>query len=313
MPSKAEKGGNFDFPVGSTVTIVDASWKTWEEAGEKALAGGKRKAEDPALVLTGEVEGVEEPRVIFLGAGKATRLVPSRDGEFLDVAPDSSASANSDSSKSNTFLASLCDKKAHGKKTYPEVQLDELPISEALIGLKFIAGSKAMEYNFTDDEGGKKGGSAMIADQILELPKSVGGTGVGATKTKKKAKPAEDEDDDEETDEDETPKKKSKKPAVEEEEEEEEADEKPAKKKKAKGGDADDVTEKTETAVMAVLDNPKYRKGLPEGKAYIAVYSTVKEDDDAEAMMELVKDDDWMQHKDRPWAYDGDESLFTQA
>lgn len=270
-PSEAEAGGNFGWPAGSTVEIIGAKWGTWEEAGEKALVG-ERSADDPALILEGQIEGEDNARPpVFLSAGKAKRAVPSSDGEYLDPADGSSATAFNNQCKAYYFLESLTDKKTHGKNAMPEDQLDN-PISEVLVGLKFVVGTKKVKQ-----PGGDKGeGTAMVVEEIVELP---GG--------KKKSKKKEEDQDDEDV----APKKG---------------------KGKAK---ADEVQDEKAAmrAVVALLENPKNRNGVPSAQLYTKVYNSVKGEDNADAIMEFVKDDEWCQDGERPWEYDSDEELYKKA
>lgn len=292
MPSKAEQGGNFGFPAGSTVTITEAAWTTWEEAGEKAITKN-RKAEDPCLKLVGEIEGDDTERPpVFLGAGKAERLEPSKDGEYLEIAEGSSAQAISGQSNANVFTTSLCDKSTHGKSALPEEKLDEDPISSLLVGLKFVAGGKVVDRKFDDDgsSDGKRVSNrpTLVADEIIEAPWLKGSSknksqSTGASKTVKKVK--------------------------EEVEEEEEEDEKP-KKKSGKSNSAETQAEK---AVLEALENPKYRKGIPSNRLYTAVLALVKEEDNADEIMEFAKDDDWAQDDKRPWEYDSKAEVYKSA
>jgi hypothetical protein len=272
-PSEQQEGGTFGFPAGSHVTIQEASWVTWEDAGEKASSG---REDDPCLKLVGEIEGNEdaEPVIEHLGAGKATRLVPSEDGEFIDQAEGAPADASlSKSSNAGIFIQSLCDKKVLGKKALPETMF-EGEIS-ALVGLKFEVGKKMPEQRQGEGESEFKRRPTTIAQDIIEAP---GGKKGG----KKKKAVADDED------------------------------EAPAKKGKAKGG-ADDTDEAAEKALLEALDNPKYRKGLPKARAFTAVHALVKDQDDAEEICEKIQDEEWVTSDDRPWEYNSEEELITKA
>lgn len=298
-PSQAEEGGGkFTIPAGSTCEITEILWTTWADAGEGALKGG-RDADDPACKITVDIEDGEETTE-FLGAGKKNRLEPSSDGEFLEPVDGSGATALTKGSNSNIFFDSICDKKAHGRKAVPEDLLDD-GIS-ALTGLKFVAGRKKVERDIRDDgdDKGRKGAGSsnrptLVAEEILELP--------GKGGAKKKASRDEDEE--------EAP--RSKRRARDEEEEEEE---RPAKKKaKGKAADADeaDVETAAEEAVTKALELPKFRKGLPVDKAFSAVYTLVKGEDNEKEITELIEDEKWLKAKARPWTYDKEDDVLTAA
>ena len=259
-PSEAEKGGGaFGFPPGSVVTIKEASWARWEDAGEKAIVKS-RSGDDPALRIVGEIEGGDgEAREVFLSAGKATRgLHPSRDGEFLDIEEGATATAIADGCNADVFLKSISDKKAHKKMAVPE-ELHDDGISAVLVGLKFVAGGIVIKREGLDNPSRP----TLVADEIVELPKAA---------RKGKAKDEDDED-----------------------------DEKPKRGRKSGGGDAE---AKAEKAMAEVLDNPKYKKGLPVEKAWTAVFNLVREDEDKKAILALIEDEDWLTG-DRPWQVKG--------
>lgn len=282
-PSEAEGGGGIGFPTGAIVTITDAAWTTWEEAGEKALKGG-READDPALMLVGDVEGADEPKTEFLGAGKANRLTPSKDGEYLDVAEGSTAAALSDSCNAKVFLDSVFMKdknseayKLHKKMAVSEDALDD-GIRAAVIGLKFKVGRKVIERDF-QEEGRGKPRPTLFAEEILEQPSGDGKPAKASSKTSSKRR---DED---------------------------EEDEKPARGRSSKAepeadeGDDDTAAEK---AVLEVLELPKNRKGIAVDKLWSAVYNVVKGEDNEKAVTDLVEDEKWVRHKKRPWTVDDD-------
>jgi len=321
-PSEAERGGGFSFPVGSTVEVTEAEYTTWGEFGEKAVTRG-RKADDPVLRIVGEVEGKDDPMTVGLGCGKSERLEPSRDGEYLVIAEGSSATGMSDSSNAQIFLNSLIGQKGdtkseafkrHGKTMLDEDLLDN-GISKALVGLKFVAGSVVVERDFRGDDeeqekrrgGGKQ--TALVADEIVEEP-----SGEGSSKKDKTSKTSKrDRDDDDDEDEADDKKKRSKK-----DEEDEDEDDKPKSKRSKKdkdeeededkdeGGDDEEAAEK---AVLEVLEQPKYRKGLPFDKAMAAVYNVVKGQKNAKAISELAEDRNWMTKKARPWTMDDEDVI----
>lgn len=275
-PSQAEEGGGkFTIPSGSECKVTEATWTEWREAGEGALKGG-RAPEDPALKVTCEVKGMEEPMTEFLGAGKASRLVPSRDGEHLEPADGSNADRITKDCNADVFLASICDKR-HKGMAFDEALLDD-GIS-SLVGLEFISGRKLVERNIEDNGGdGKKGKGprpTLIATEIVKLPKGGGGS----------RKSSRDED-----------------------------DEKPAKgrgKDADEGGDAE-VEEAAEKALMEVLEMPKYAKGIHRDKAFAAVYNVVKGEKNGKTIAAQVEDKDWIEGKRRPWVID-DEGTITSA
>jgi hypothetical protein len=293
-PSEAEKGAG-GLPAGATATITEAKFGTWEEAGEKALKFG-RKADDPALIITCDVENVDEPMIEFLSAGKGSRLTPSDDGEYLDIAQGSSASAISDSSNTNVFITSLCDKKKQGKMALDEDDLDN-GISKFLVGLEFVVGRKVVERNIDPDEGGDKGKSkpSLVAEEITKKPSGKGGSAGGGKK-----KPAEDDAEEE-------AKPKRRKP-VEDDAEEEAA---PKKKKPAADDDTEgfDAEAKAEELVVEALGLPKHRKGLSVDDAFGAVYALAKADDSItkpqqKQIMELMEDPKWLTSKKRDWDHE---------
>lgn len=291
-PADAEKGGNFGFPPGSIVTITDCEATTWGEAGEKAITKG-RKASDPALKLVGDIEGVDEERPpVFLGAGKSERLEPSGDGEFFDPAEGSSAQALHTSSDTAIFLdtifydsSSEAKKKAskafkmHGKDALPDSMLED-GFKAALIGLKFKAGAEVVRQRRADDTADPK--PSLICEEIIEAP-----TGGKKSKTSSKSKKEEPEEEEEE----ETPKKKF-----------------------GKKGKGDDDTEAlAEKFGVEALENPKYRKGCASNRFYTAVHAVCKDEDDADAIMKLIGDEDWAQDDARPWIWDKDEEVYKSA
>lgn len=314
-PKDADKGGNFGFPPGSVVTITDCEFTTWGEAGEKAITKG-RKATDPALKLVGEIEGVDEDRPpVFLGAGKSERLEPSADGDHLEIADGSSATAVHESSDTKIFLDSIfydSDSKEgkknskaykmHGDDALPDSVLDD-GIRAALIGLKFKAGTEVVRQRRPDDTQDPK--PSLICDEIIEKPSGKG-------KAKKKARPAADEDEDEDEP---APKKKTTKKPADDDDNDNDADdddEAPKKKttKKTSGGSAEKAAEK---AGVKALANPKYRKGCEANRFYNAVFAVVKDDDDADAIMKLVGDEEWAQDDARPWVWDSEKEVYSSA
>lgn len=299
-PSDAEKGGNIGFPVGARVTFLEGScWSTWGEAGENALKFG-READDPALKLIGEVEGQDDPKTVFLGAGKANRVVPSADGEYLDRAEGSAAKGLGDSSNSHVFLNSLVDKKTHGKKALPE-ELFDGPVSKLLVGLTIIAGAITVKREgLVMEEGRKAPPPTLVADEIVEWPK-------GAKKKAAGGKVEEEaEDEDEEEEEEEKPAKK-KKPAADEDEDEDEAED----EDEDEAADVD-IPEAVEQALIAALASPKYRKGIEIGKAFTAAFNEVKSHPNKKEIvgfMKLTDFEKWLKSSKRPFAIDEDDMI----
>jgi hypothetical protein len=278
-PSDAEKGGGaFGFPPGSVVTITEAAWAEAQEAGEKFVSQGD--PEDPVLKLVGEIEGVEEDRPpVYLRAGKAKRgLSPSKDGEFLDIAEGSTATAISEGCNADVFLKSISDKSVHKSKAVPE-ELHDDGISAVLVGLKFVAGAIVVKR-----EGLTNVRPTLIAEEIVELPKAA-----------RKGK-AKDED------EDERPAKRSRSAASDKDKDEEEEEPKP--KARGKKSSGDESEKKVEQVVVDALEGGKYKKGLPLEKLWTIVYNAVRSDDDKKDCMALVEDEDWVSG-DRPWKVSG--------
>lgn len=182
-PKDTESGGAvIGFAVGAVVTITDARWTTWNEAGQNALKKD-RDPRDPALYIEGEVEGVDEIQHEFLSAGKHTRLQPSDDGEFLEAAEGSTATGMSDNCNAQVFINSLCDVKKHGKLAVDEDNLDD-GIS-VLKNLRFVAGRVVVRREGLET----KTRPTLVADQILGSAK--------AGKSAGKGKGAAQDDDDE--------------------------------------------------------------------------------------------------------------------
>ena len=280
-PSQADEGGDFGFPQGAVVTLTEAKWTTWDEAGEKALVGD-RSGDDPCLKLTGEVEDIDDPREVFLSAGKASRLEPDEDGEFLIGMGNISKNCNA-----NVFLASVTtrEKSDPGYKI-AKVMQGKMALSEELLdkgiscleGLKFKAGRiKITREGLDGDTGGRP---TLISEENIELPgKSKGKKSTAGAK--KKAKD-EDEEEEEETDTDE------------EEDDEDEDDE------------DTEIKDAAEKAVLGLLENPKFRKGIPEEKRFVAVHNAIRDLDKKtqKKVEDLVRDEDWVGHKDRPWSFE---------
>lgn len=303
-------GGNFGFPPGSTVTIVDARADTWANAGENALKGG-RQADDPALVLVGAIDGVDEEREVYLGAGKANRLQPSSDGEFFEPADGSSASGLNDGCNTAVFINSVfyTDKKSeaykkHGKMAVSADLLDD-GFSKALVGLKFVAGTKVVERTGLDNEDGRKPRPSLVADEILEQPSGEGKKKSGGGRSSRKR-------DEEEEEADERPTRRSR-GRDKDEEEEEEKDDRGVRRTGARRSTKDedeaeasdsDVEEACEKAVAEALDLPKFRKGLPIDAAFSAVFPLVRDEKNAQEIAAKAEDEAWLKHKARPWKYD---------
>lgn len=274
-PSQAEEGGGkFTIPAGSVATIREAMWTEWREAGESALKKG-REAADPALKLVCDVDGMDDPLTEFLGAGKATRLIPSRDGEHLEPADSSTAGAITKDCNADVFLASVCDTKTQKSMAFDERLLDD-GIS-SLVGLKFVAGRRIVEREMNDSTGtGKdsnKGRPTLYSQENLKLPKS------GSASGKEREVPAPSKGRDAE----------------------------PEPTRAARGGNgADDgaIEEAAEKAVLAALALPKYARGLDKDKAFAAVYNIVRDDPNAKVIAAKCEDVEWITGKRRPWTVD---------
>lgn len=274
-PSEAQGGGTIGIPAGATFEITEAQWTRWEEAGESAIKKG-RAPEDPALKIVADVEGADDPVTEFLSAGKATRMEPSRDGDYLDPVEGSGAEALNPGCNAHVFLASIFtngSKKDDAYKRHKSDALDEGTlddgISGAVVGLKGIAGRIKIDRESLD-----AGRPTLVVDEILEAP------GSGKSKSKSKAK-AKDED------------------------------EGPAK---SKGKSTDDGFEsKAEKGIVEALASPKYRKGIPLDKAWTALFNAVKEDDDARKIAAYAEDEKWLKDEDRPWTYDKGENTIVEA
>ena len=278
-------GGQFGFPPNSTVKITEAKFTTWEEAvgAEKAAKRKYGSPEDPCLHLVGEVEGIDDPRDVTLGAGKKDFMVPSDDGEFLE--PVEAAEGINDGCALAHFCNSLQDKKTLGKLAYSATEMNQA-VSEAFVGLVFVAGTKTVDRSDMPDRDPKKGDKdkVLIAIEIVEKP------GTEAPKKKKAVAKAEPED-----------------------EAEEEEEEKP-KGKKGGGDTKVDLEEHATELVVATLSDPKNRKGIAKSKLFSSVYAKHQDDNDPhleKAMDKFIGDDDWVTDSDRPWEFDKAAKLFT--
>lgn len=289
-PSEMFEGGKFGFPPQSVVTIVGAKYVTFEDAGEKAAEAYGENT--PCLRLEGEIEGsdADEPTVVHLSAGSADRLVPSEDGQYVEIAEEApDTTTMSKSCAAGVFIVSLCDKKRQGKMALNEDDQDS-GVEAFLVGMKFVAGQQAQKDEGGTDKDGRefKRRPQLIAEEIKVKP------------TGKKGKKGKAKDEDEE---DAKPKgKKDKKPAKADDDDDADED-----------AGSDDASEAAEKAILKALENPKYRKGLPKNRLVVAVNALVKDDDNAEAIVEQVQDDEWIADDERPWSYDSEEELITKA
>lgn len=288
------------------VTITEASWVEAQDAGEAFVSQGA--PEDPALKLVGGIEGEDEDRApVYLRAGKAKRgLTPSKDGEFLDIEEGSTATAISEGCNADVFLKSIDKKKQKigtttvgGHKNGVDEDLHDEGISAVLVGLKFVAGAIVVKREGLDNVR-----PTLIAEEIVKGPKAAGGG-------KKK-----DEDD-----EDERPARRSSR-AKKDEDDDEDDDEKPVRGKKRAAKDEDDEDDdipfeaEAEKVIVEVLENPKFKKGLPVDKAWQMVFNLVRKGDPKEkvAILKLVEDNDWLKG-DRPWKVSGkgDDAVLLTA
>ncbi|MGH9389999.1 MAG: hypothetical protein ACRD1Z_10315, partial [Vicinamibacteria bacterium] len=222
---------------------------------------------------------IEEPRTEHLGAGAAARNTPSRDGEYLD------GEGCPDGSNANVFLRSICDVKAHKKDAVPEELIDNG--IGALVGLEFIAGKESIKRE------GLEGASrpTLVAAEIVSQPK--------AGKKKSKSKDEDDEEDDK-------PKRRSSKASSKDEDEDEDEDEDDKEKDDDDEDDDADSEKDAEKAVIDALASPKYRKGIPTDKLYVAVLAKVRDSKNREDIMGLVEDEKWVANRKRPWNVEDD-------
>lgn len=278
-PSDAETGLLSD----EDVTIVDALFTTWQDAGENALVGG-REGDDPCLKLVLEREDSEdeEPYVQYLSAGKANRLVPSEDGEeeadegpFVAPAEGSNAKGLGDSCNANIFLKSAV-KPANGKLKLSEAALDN-GVRDALSGMRChllrVPQPKRAGLPVDEDEEQRQH-TVLTVSEIYELPGKK--TKAPRTKagTKKKVKTRT-------------------KPEPEEEEEEEEEEE---------GGD-DAAVEKAEEIITSILESKGEVKVTALAKLVFPKAS--KAGALKKEILALVKDQYFLGEEDRPWMFDG--------
>lgn len=321
-PSQADQGGGkFIVPAGAECEIVEAAWTEWQEAGEKALTRNRR-AEDPALKLVVQVKGQDDTITEFLGAGKAARLSPSKDGEHL--IPEQEGANISAQCNAYYFLDSISNKK-QGKKAFDEELIDEPGIS-SIVGLRFIAGRLLVDRSDMQDdgeEGGKGRGKArptLVSQENLELP-----DGKGGSKGGRSAGSRRDKDNDEK---EERGSRRSRRDEPEEEDrddrgtrrtgarrdKDDEDEDRGSRGRSSRGKDKDaDPEEEAEAAVVKVLDAPKNRKGIAVSKAYKEVYNVVKESDNEKEIMVFLEDTDWLTSKKRPWDYDKDDDIIVAS
>lgn len=294
-PSKADRGG-FGFPAGATVTILEAAYIRAEDMGENALKGG-RQADDPVLMLKGEVDGVDDPIIEHMGCGKAERLVASDDGAYLEIPDGSTANGLSEQCNAYHFLESISDKKKHGKKTVDESVYEE--DIHALAGLQFVVGKKPIVREFQDDDRDRKPARPVtVAEEIISGP-----TGPG--KASKKPKRASDEEEAEE-------KPRRKRPAAADEEEEAPAPKRGKKPAPVEDAEAEegDVEEELEKVIVDLLASPKHRKGIDPDDAFNLVFTATKTHAQKKDIMAFAEEEaafgKWLKNRNRPWSIDDD-------
>lgn len=274
-PSQAEEGGGL--PSDFDAVIKEARYTTWEEAGPKALVGG-RDADDPALMLVLEMED-ETERNEFLSAGKANRVQPGEDGEFLVPAEglddDKAPSGLSASSNANIFLTSVV------KADFDEDKLDEGISSLAGIKAHFVRVPQPKREGVARAEGDapKRPPTVLTISEIYPDKKAGKKAGAGA-------KPAA---------------KATGKKAVEPEADDEDA------------AEGDEVTEAAQAVVAELLEDPKFKKGIPKAKLFTAVFNKLSKDKapNKKEIVALVQDEDFL--GDGPWTYDAEAELLTAA
>lgn len=304
-PSQADKGGGkFQVPPDVEVVISDIAWDVWGSAGEGALKGGKRKANDPALRVTVDSDDFPDGSMTeFLGCGKGAAREPSEDGEFLLAAEGSSATATAEGSNAHVFIDSACDKKVHKKNAVNEDILDD-GISQ-LLGLRFITGRKIVEGRSIQEEGTDKTQAnrpTLYVKQIVEGPTGKAPKGKSSASKRDRDKdeddrPARSSSRDRDRDEDDDRKK-----------DRDRDDDRPARRSSSKDDDEPDVVKIAEDALIDALDTPKYRKGIPIDKAFSVGFNMIREKDLAkkviEAVGELHEDEKWVGSTKRPWKID---------
>lgn len=277
------------FLSNADVTIKEAHFGTWQEAGEKALVNG-READDPQLTIVFEGEDGQEFRPERFGAGKAARLVPSEDGEepaeegqgpFLIPAEDSKAAGLHKQSTAYQFLASLV-KPAKGKLKLSDDAWGDKG-TEALVGMRIhvVRVPDPRQARGTALAEGEKERTILVCDEIYEL----GGSGKAGKSAKPKKARADDDD------EDENPKRK-KKPA------EDDDDDDAGDEDEAEGGDEDASTE-AEKVVVKMLE--KAGGSLAISALAKKSFSLIAKSANKGEILELFQDEDWIGDDDRPW------------
>jgi hypothetical protein len=69
----------------------------------------------------------------------------------------------------------------------------------------------------------------------------------------------------------------------------------------AKGSSADDIAEKAETVVVALIET---KTSVKKGDVANLIHQEAKKDPDVKAMMQLGFKESWLADEDRPWTYD---------
>lgn len=273
-PEMAEEG---IFGNNVDVTIAEALYCTWDDAGEDALKGG-REANDPCAKISFETEDGSS-HVQYFSAGKGTRLCPSEDGEepaesgpFIMPTEDSPAKGLNKQSNAYHLLNSLC-KPASGKLKLDSHKLDEVGL-KALEGIRchLVRVPSPNQGSFVQEEGAQPR-TIIVVNEIYELGKG-GGKGTAA-----KGKPG--------------PK------AVKAAKEEEEGD-----------SDSDDMTTEAQTMVVKALAKAG-DDGIVKDKLVKAIFAAAAKSANRKEILAMVQEEDFI--TEGPWLYDEESETLTSA
>lgn len=278
-PGDAVQGGFLDDVDG---TIVKARTVMFDYAGKRDPA--------PALQLTIAVEGADKLRVEHLTAGRADKVRASKDGKTFLTQGGRGLSA---SCKAMLFLASLSTA-GFPKKLWSDVSSD----FSGLEGLYCHFGMVTMQRIRDDSGEEKKAPQALTVTEIHKLPSENKGWRKAVEEMLAKAE-EDDADEDEEK-----PKRSKSKPV--EDEDEPEADDASDDDDADEDEGGSEAEEAAEEAVVALLKDKKYAKGIAIDDVVTLAFSLVKQHKEKRKITELLQDEDWLKDKARAFRVKGD-------
>jgi len=266
------------------VEVTAAEWAMWNY-------GNDAQDDQPFLHLSVQADGAEEATELYLSAGRADRLIPSDDGEWMVPSEGSSAKGLSSSCNAAAFLQSL-ENAGYDKDT-----LGSEPISQ-LVGLYFhLLRVPQPKRSGLPAAEGERERTMPTCSEIHSLPgeprpKKKGLAAAKSAvpqkqiKTKKK-EPADVEDADESDDED-------------EDEDEDEIQAKPGN-----GGAGGGVEKEAQQLLLGLLKTPEYkRKGIPKGKVFQIAFQALKDNPKKKKILAVMQQEDFI--ADGPWDASGD-------